>query len=180
MSSPRVIVFARREQDVLNALAWARQNKVALRVRSGRHSLEGWSNVDAGLTQAEIVAALGKHGLVVPTGSEGTVGVAGATLGGGFGMLTRSLGMTCDNLVGAEVVVPSTDGGRIIAANRRDHADLLWALRGAGNGNFGIVTSFTYTVHPLSKVAFLTAKWGDERAGGRSPRDTALRAALRA
>jgi FAD/FMN-containing dehydrogenase len=183
-SNPRVIVFARRDQDVLNALAWARQNKVALRVRSGRHSLEGWSNVDggividvsemkhvevspaarsarvgAGLTQAEIVAALGKHGLAVPTGSEGTVGVAGATLGGGFGMLTRSLGMTCDNLVAADVVVPSTNGARIITANRRHHADLLWALRGAGNGNFGIVTSFTYTVHPLSKVAFLTAKW---------------------
>ena len=114
---PLVIVFAQETQDVVNALTWARQNEVALRVRSGRHSLEGWSNVDngividvselksvridrasrtatvgAGLTQLEAVTTLAKKDLAVTTGTEGTVGLSGATLGGGFGFLTRYLG----------------------------------------------------------------------------------------
>jgi len=127
---PAVIVFARETQDVVNALAWARQNNVTVRVRSGRHSLEGWSNVDhgividvsemksatidaasntatvgAGLNQLEAVTALGKAGFAAPTGTEGTVGLVGATLGGGFGLLTRIFGMASDNLLAAEVVV---------------------------------------------------------------------------
>ena len=129
---PLVIVFAQETQDVVNALTWARQNDVALRVRSGRHSLEGWSNVDngividvselksvridsasriatvgAGLTQLEAVTTLAKKDLAVTTGTEGTVGLSGATLGGGFGFLTRYLGMACDSLMAAEIVVAS-------------------------------------------------------------------------
>src|SRR5258708_34765030 len=137
---PSVIVFARETQDVVNALAWARQNNVTVRVRSGRHSLEGWSNVDhgividvsemksatidmasstatvgAGLNQMEAVTELGKAGVAAPTGTEGTVGLVGATLGGGFGLLTRTFGMACDNLLAAEVVVASnTDGAEAI------------------------------------------------------------------
>ncbi|MFI6761925.1 FAD-binding oxidoreductase [Micromonospora sp. NPDC050417] len=182
---PLVIVFAQNTQDVVNALTWARQNDVALRVRSGRHSLEGWSNVDngividvselksthidtatntarvgAGLNQLEAVTALGEQGLAVTTGTEGSVGLSGATLGGGFGFLTRYLGMACDNLIGAEIVIPSgADGAKAIEVDLRNHADLLWALRGAGNGNFGIVTSLTYKVTPLSSVAYLQATW---------------------
>jgi len=182
---PLVIVFAQQTQDVVNALTWARQNDVALRVRSGRHSLEGWSNVDngividvselksaqintasstatvgAGLNQTEAVNALGKQGLAAPTGTEGTVGLVGATLGGGFGLLTRSLGMACDNLMAAEVVVPSgADGARAIRVDQNNNSDLLWALRGAGNGNFGIVTSLTYQLHPLTSVTYVTATW---------------------
>jgi FAD/FMN-containing dehydrogenase len=182
---PLVIVFAQETQDVVNALAWARQNDVALRVRSGRHSLEGWSNVDngividvselksahidtasriatvgAGLSQLEAVATLAKKDLAVTTGTEGTVGLSGATLGGGFGFLTRYLGMACDSLTAAEVVVPSgAKGAKVIKADSRTHADLLWALRGAGNGNFGIVTSLTYKATPLKSVTYLQAKW---------------------
>ncbi len=129
---PLVIVFAQETQDVVNALTWARRNDVALRVRSGRHQLEGWSNVDngividiselksaridtasltatvgAGLSQLEAVTTLAKHDLAVTTGSEGSVGLSGATLGGGFGFLTRYLGMACDSLMGAEIVVAS-------------------------------------------------------------------------
>ncbi|MBF9132152.1 FAD-binding oxidoreductase [Plantactinospora sp. S1510] len=182
---PLVIVFAQETQDVVNALTWARQNDVALRVRSGRHSLEGWSNVDngividvselkstqidaasrvarvgAGLNQLEAVTALGEQDLAVTTGTEGSVGLSGATLGGGLGFLTRYLGMACDSLIGAEIVVASgADGAKAIEVDLRHHSDLLWALRGAGNGNFGIVTSLTYRVTPLRSVAYLQATW---------------------
>ncbi|WP_211246371.1 FAD-binding oxidoreductase [Amycolatopsis taiwanensis] len=182
---PLVIVFAQEAQDVVNALTWARQNDVALRVRSGRHSLEGWSNVDngividvselksvqidtasrtatvgAGLNQLEAVTALGKKGLAAPTGTEGSVGLSGATLGGGFGLLTRYLGMACDHLTAAEIVVASgADGAGAIKVDLQDNLDLLWALRGAGNGNFGIVTSLTYKVTPLTSVAYVQATW---------------------
>lgn len=182
---PLVIVYAQNTQDVVNALTWARQNDVALRVRSGGHSLEGWSNVDnglvidvselksahidtasrtatvgAGLNQLEAVTTLAKRNLAVTTGTEGSVGLSGATLGGGFGFLTRYLGMACDSLIGAEVVVPSgADCAKVIKTDLRNHSDLLWALRGAGNGNFGIVTSLTYKASPLKSVAYLQATW---------------------
>jgi FAD/FMN-containing dehydrogenase len=182
---PLVIVFAQETRDVVNALAWARQNDVALRVRSGRHSLEGWSNVDngividvselksahidtasrtatvgAGLSQLEAVTTLAKKDLAVTTGTEGTVGLSGATLGGGFGFLTRYLGMACDSLMAAEVVVPSgTRSAKVIKADSKSNSDLLWALRGAGNGNFGIVTSLTYKATPLNSVTYLQATW---------------------
>ncbi|MGC4879099.1 FAD-binding oxidoreductase [Micromonospora sp. DT43] len=182
---PLVIVFAQNTQDVVNALTWARQNDVALRVRSGRHSLEGWSNVDngividvselksthidyasrtarvgAGLNQLEAVTALGEHDLAVTTGTEGSVGLSGATLGGGLGFLTRYLGMACDSLIGAEIVVAwGSNGAKAIEVDLHNHEDLLWALRGAGNGNFGIVTSLTYRVAPLRSVAYVQATW---------------------
>jgi len=184
-SYPLVIVFAETTQDVVNAITWARQNNVALRARSGRHCLEGWSNlsggividvsemksarldpaartvtVGAGFTQGEIVTILGQESFAVPTGGEATVGLAGATLGGGLGFLTRNFGMACDNLMAAEVVVPSgDDGAKVITADEHLNPDLLWALRGAGNGNFGIVTSFTYRMHPLKQVSLLEAQW---------------------
>ncbi|WP_225822400.1 FAD-binding oxidoreductase [Streptomyces naphthomycinicus] len=182
---PLVIVFAQKTQDVVNALTWARQNDVALRIRSGRHSLEGWSNVDSGLVidiselksvhidsaarvatvgsglnQLEAVTTLAKQNFAVTTGTEGSVGLVGATLGGGFGFLTRWLGMACDSLIGAEVVV--AEGGecaKVIKADLNHNADLLWALRGAGNGNFGIVTSLTYKLAPLKSVTYMQVTW---------------------
>jgi FAD/FMN-containing dehydrogenase len=182
---PAMIVFAQETRDVVNALAWARQHGVPLRVRSGGHCLEGWSSVDdgividvsemksvtmdpasntaivgAGLNQLEAVTALGRFGFAAPTGTEGTVGLVGATLGGGFGLLTRAFGMASDNLISAEVVVASgADGAEVIVADEHENADLLWALRGAGNGNFGIVTALTYRVHQLTQTIYLTATW---------------------
>ncbi|WP_326611479.1 FAD-binding oxidoreductase [Streptomyces scopuliridis] len=182
---PLVIVYAQNTQDVVNALTWARQHDVALRVRSGGHSLEGWSNVDngividvselksahidtaartatvgAGLNQLEAVTTLAKKNLAVTTGTEGSVGLAGATLGGGFGFLTRYLGMACDSLIGAEIVVAEgADCAKVIRADLKNHSDLLWALRGAGNGNFGIATSLTYKVAPLKSVTYVQATW---------------------
>ncbi|MGW4562191.1 FAD-binding oxidoreductase [Streptomyces sp. NPDC004561] len=182
---PLVIVFAQNTQDVVNALTWARQNDVALRIRSGRHALEGWSNVDSGLVidiselksvhidsgariatvgsglnQLEAVTTLAKKNFAVTTGTEGSVGLSGATLGGGFGFLTRWLGMACDSLIGAEIVV--AEGGecaKVVKVDLDHHSDLLWALRGAGNGNFGIVTSLTYKLAPLKSVTYLQATW---------------------
>jgi len=183
--SPEAIVYCSQTQDVVNALAWARRRGVAVRVRSGGHCLEGWSAVDdgvvidvsrlksadidtasstatvgAGLKQLEAVTALGNAGYAAPTGTEGTVGLTGATLGGGFGLLTRAFGMASDNLLAAEVVVaPAGGGATTIVVDEENNADLLWALRGAGNGNFGIVTSLTYRIHPLTQTIYLTATW---------------------
>jgi FAD/FMN-containing dehydrogenase len=184
-SHPEAVVFCAETADVVNALTWARRNGIGVRIRSGRHCLEGWSAVDgglvidvsrmksaeidsesatvtvgAGLNQSEAVTALGNAGFAAPTGTEGTVGLVGATLGGGFGLLTRRFGMASDNLVAAEVVVaPAGGGARALVADEQNSSDLLWALRGAGNGNFGIVTSLTYTIHPLKQAIHVTATW---------------------
>ncbi|MUL65165.1 FAD-binding protein [Mycobacterium sp. CBMA 234] len=192
-NQPTAVVFARETTDVVNALTWARQHDLPVRARSGRHCLEGWSTVNggvvidvshmksaaidatsrtatvgAGLNQSEAVAALGRAGFAAPTGTEGSVGLVGATLGGGFGLLTRAFGMACDNLLSAEVVVASAHGDtEVIVADDTHHPDLLWALRGAGNGNFGIVTSMTYAIHPLAQAIHVVARWPglDDLAG---------------
>ena len=182
---PEAVVFCGETQDVVNALTWARQNDVPVRIRSGGHCLEGWSVVDdglvidvsrlksaaideasmtatvgAGLNQLEAVTALGRTGCAAPTGTEGTVGLVGATLGGGFGLLTRKFGMASDNLLAAEVVIaPAGGGATTIIADEENNADLLWALRGAGNGNFGVVTSLTYRTHPLTQTTYVVATW---------------------
>ncbi len=182
---PLVIVFCQNAIDVLNALTWARQNGVALRPRSGRHSLEGWSSVDggviidvsaikgvsvdpgsqtatvgAGLNQGEIIAALGQSNRTLPTGAEATVGVAGATLGGGIGFLSRSMGLSCDNLLGLDMVIPQgKKGAQLIHVDGSNYSDLLWASRGGGGGNFGIATSFTFKTFPLPTVVHFTVTW---------------------
>ena len=189
---PAAIVFCDLAQDVINAVTWARHEGIALRARSGRHSLDGWSSLDGGLVvdvsrmksvtideatrtatvgtglmQKEAVPALGQRGFVMPTGSEGGVGLGGVVLGGGFGLLTRNLGLASDNLLAAEVVVP--DGARsakIVRATEHDNSDLLWACRGGGGGNFGIATSYTLQLHELKHVEFAIVRWtGHEHLG---------------
>jgi FAD/FMN-containing dehydrogenase len=187
---PQAIVFCNVAQDVVHAVEWARQEGIALRARSGRHSLDGWSSLDGGLvvdvsrmksvtidetagtatvgtglTQKETVPALGQRGFVIPTGSEGGVGLGGVVLGGGFGLLTRNLGLASDNLLAAEVVVP--DGARSAKeATEHSNSDLLWACRGGGGGNFGIATSYTLKLHELNHVEFAIARWiGHEHLG---------------
>jgi FAD/FMN-containing dehydrogenase len=120
------------------------------------------ATVQTGATQGAVVKALGKRGYTIPSGGEGTPGIGGVTLGGGIGLLARSMGLACDHLVGVEMVIPSgRQGARVIRADERHNADLLWASRGGGGGNFGIATSYTFEFRPISTVTIYEATWGE-------------------
>ena len=178
---PLVIVFAQETKDVTNAILWARHWDVPIRMRSGRHSYEGLSVVDSGIVidvsemlqldverrnetvtlqtgfrDSAIDEILGSEGLAVPTGLCPTTGVAGYTLGGGQSKLSRSLGLIIDNLLELEMVDAD---GRVIRANANHNADLFWASRGGGGGNFGITTSFRFRTHSIDTVAFANIGW---------------------
>lgn len=182
---PRVIVFCRRTQDVINAVKWARERGVRLRARSGRHSYEGFSSVNGGIIidvsemnkikvdrkkkvaivqtgnpLARVYQKLWDKRVALPAGTAPDVGVAGLTLGGGIGLLSRKYGLTCDNLKQVKMVVASGRyGAKTIVANRKKHSDLLWASRGGGGGNFGIATAYTFRVRPISTVSIYSVSW---------------------
>lgn len=102
--------------------------------------------------------------MAIPAGTAPDVGVAGLTLGGGIGLLSRKYGLTCDNLKQVKMVVASGRyGAKTIVANRKKHSDLLWASRGGGGGNFGVATEYTFRVRPISSVSIysITWKWAD-------------------
>ncbi len=178
---PRVIVFCQRVLDVINAVKWARETHTPIRVRCGRHSYEAFSivnkgividvsemnkvllekskgiaSIQAGATLLPLYKVLWHKGVTIPGGTCPTVGISGLTLGGGFGMLTRKMGLLCDNLLAIQMVNAK---GQIVYADQRVNSDLLWASRGGGGGNFGIVTSFVFKVHPVSNVAVYTITW---------------------
>src|SRR5207245_9237131 len=116
--------------------------------------------VDAGCTSGDVDHATHAFGLAVPFGIVSSTGVAGLTLGGGTGYLTRKHGLTIDNLLEADVVLAD---GRIVTANKSENADLYWGLRGGG-GNFGIVTSFLFQAHPVNMVYAGPVFWDIENA----------------
>ncbi len=170
---PAAIARCVSAQDVRAAILFGAETRIPLAVRSGGHSISGASSCDAGLVvdltamtrvdvdararmaRAEPGVLLGAfdvatqaHGLATTMGVNSDTGIAGLTLGGGLGRLGRSVGLACDNLLAADVVLAD---GRIVRASKDDHPDLFWALRGGG-GNFGVVTSFVYQLHPLGPV----------------------------
>ncbi len=170
---PAVIARCRITQDVVSVVRFARESALPLAVRSGGHSLAGLSSCDDGImldlslmrdvvvdadartarvapgaTWADFDAATQAHGLASTGGLISHTGVAGLTLGGGIGWLMRMYGLAADNLSAAEVVTASGD---IVRSDATEEPELLWGLRGGG-GNFGVVTSFEYRLHPVGPV----------------------------
>jgi FAD/FMN-containing dehydrogenase len=167
---PGLIVRCLGAADVIRTVRFARDNELLVAVRGGGHNIAGSAicdggvvidlsqmksvRVDAAAQQAWVepgatLADLDKEtqafGLAVPTGINSTTGVAGLTLGGGFGWITRKFGLTIDNLLSADVV---TADGNLVHATTKENPDLFWALRGGG-GNFGVVTAFEFQLHKL-------------------------------
>ena len=170
---PALIARAHSTADVLTVVRFARERGMEISIRGGGHSAAGHAVADGapmldlsamkaievdpaartavagpGLVWRELDAATQEFGLATTGGVVGSTGIAGLTLGGGIGFLDRLAGLTCDNLLAAEVV---TADGHLLRASADSHPDLFWALRGGG-GNFGVVTSFTYRLHPVTQA----------------------------
>ncbi|WP_246682924.1 FAD-binding oxidoreductase [Mesorhizobium sp. B2-1-3A] len=167
---PGAIVFCANSDDVVHAVSHARSKGWLVAVRSGGHNVAGLSvcndgividlsrmkkiivdpgrriaRAEAGVNLGEFDAATQTHGLATTMGVNSDTGIAGLTLGGGFGKLGRKHGLSCDNLIAAEIV---TADGQLLRTSAGEHPDLFWALRGGG-GNFGIVTAFEYRLHTV-------------------------------
>ncbi|MEV0056074.1 FAD-binding oxidoreductase [Saccharopolyspora shandongensis] len=170
---PQVVVQCRNAGDVAAAVGYARENGLDLAVRGGGHSVPGFGTCDDGVvidlapmrgvrvvpgsraaraeggaTWGDVDAATHAFGLATTGGIISSTGVGGLTLGGGIGHLARGQGLTCDNLISADVV---TARGELVVADEHRHADLFWALRGGG-GNFGVVTSFEFRLTPVRDI----------------------------
>ncbi|WP_100500458.1 FAD-binding oxidoreductase [Geodermatophilus chilensis] len=170
---PHLIVRCAGTDDVVAAVRYAAESGRAVAVRGGGHSVPGFGTADdavvvdlsamqavdvdpqartasagGGTTWGRFNDATAASGLATTGGIISTTGIGGLTLGGGIGYLTRGAGLSCDNLVAAEVV---TADGRVVTADEGEHADLFWALRGGG-GNFGVVTRFTFRLHPVDQI----------------------------
>jgi len=169
-SRPALIARCRNAADVIRSVDFARAHDLLVSVRGAGHNIAGNSladggflidlsqmtnvevdeqaktaRVEPGATLGDVDAATQAFGLATPTGINSTTGIAGLTLGGGFGWLSRSYGMTIDNLLSADVV---TAEGELVTASKSSHPDLFWGIRGGG-GNFGIVTSFEFRLHEV-------------------------------
>ena len=178
--APRVRVVAGSAKAVSTTMGWATNNGLKFAIRSGGHSYEGFSQspdlvIDArGMTGIKLAAdkksvsigsgsslesvyqALWSSNLAIPAGTCFPVGVAGHSLGGGFGLLGRPFGLACDSILSMEVVDAS---GQIRNVSGQENPDLFWALRGGGNGNFAVVTNFNFRTSPVGMVAKFLITW---------------------
>ncbi|MCP1337890.1 FAD-binding oxidoreductase [Futiania mangrovi] len=168
--TPGLAVRALGTSDIREAVAFARDNGLLIAIRAGGHQIAGHAvadgallldlsqmrsvhvdpqartaRVEPGCLLSDVDRETQLHGLAVPVGINSTTGISGLTLGGGFGWITRKFGMTIDNLISADVV---TADGEILKASADENPDLFWALRGGG-GNFGVVSSFEFRLHPV-------------------------------
>jgi hypothetical protein len=176
---PQGIVMAENAKDVAASIAFARERGMPFTARCGGHSYGGYSvckglvidvssmgqvevtgsgtaEIGAGTTLIDVAAGLAQSGVMIPGGTCGSVGISGLTMGGGQGVTGRRFGLTCDSLTGATVVRAD---GRVLTCDGNTNADLFWALRGGGGGNFGIVTSFTFQTHAVTRITTFSLSW---------------------
>ncbi len=180
---PQAVVRCAAPEDVVEVIAVARRHGIHTATRSGGHSFAGYSSttgividvtpmhsvvaangvaqVGAGARLGEMYERLLADGVTVPSGTCPSVGIGGITLGGGHGILGRSYGLTLDHLLGAQVVLAD---GHVAECDERHHADLLWALRGAGAGHLGVVTAFTFRTRPASSMTNFRLVWPQAHA----------------
>jgi len=175
---PAGIAYCASPHDVATCLAFVRRHGVPVAARCGGHSYAGWSSttglivdvtpmagvsvsggtavVGAGTRLIDFYNGLAASGCAVPGGSCPTVGIAGLTLGGGVGVVSRAYGLTSDNVQSLEIV---TADGQVRTASPSRNPDLYWACRGGGGGNFGVVTSFTFRTHPIGEIVLFFMSW---------------------
>ncbi|MEU6092997.1 FAD-binding oxidoreductase [Streptomyces sp. NPDC047085] len=183
---PAAVAYVAHADDIRTTLAYAHAHHVKVAIRNGGHSYAGYSSGDgrlildvsrlnrirvsggqavvgAGSKLIDVYRALAAKGVTIPAGSCPTVGVSGLVLGGGHGVASRAYGLTCDSLTRATVI---TAEGTQVTADAQHHPDLFWALRGAGNGNFGVVTELQFKTHPAPQAvtAYLTWSWSKAAA----------------
>lgn len=180
LKRPQAIVLAKTPAGVASVVGWVRAKGVPFSVRGGGHSYEALSlsdslvidtrlmsdvrldvaagtlSVGGGATLGQAYQAAGARDLAIAGGSCPTVGVAGNTLGGGYGFLGRQYGMACDNLISVELVDAA---GRVVMADARNNADLFWACRGAGGGSFGVATRFVFRCHSVAQATVFGVGW---------------------
>ncbi|MGW3202589.1 FAD-binding oxidoreductase [Streptomyces sp. NPDC001135] len=183
---PAAVAYAAHPDDIRTTLAYAHAHGIRVSIRNGGHSYAGYSSGDnrlvldvsrlnrirvsggtavvgAGSKLIDVYRALAAKGVTIPAGSCPTVGVSGLVLGGGHGVASRAYGLTCDSLTQATLI---TADGTQVTADARNHSDLFWALRGAGNGNFGVVTELQFKTHPAPQAvtAYMTWPWAKAAA----------------
>jgi FAD/FMN-containing dehydrogenase len=183
---PSIIVYCFDSSDVANAILWSIEQGIELRVRSGGHDYEGYSSgtcklvidtscmdkievntcddtvrVQAGTRLLSLYECLYQYGYTFPGGTCPTVAISGLVLGGGIGLSTRCLGLTADSLLEANMIDFS---GRNLTANYDCNAELFWGLKGAGGGNFGVVTDYTFSLKKVDKITVIQLRWDDNKA----------------
>jgi FAD/FMN-containing dehydrogenase len=180
---PQAVVLCANPQDISQTIWFAGRHGLACAARSGGHCFAGRSatrgvvidvapmgavsvsggvaTVGAGARLGAVYESLQEHGLAIPAGTCPPVGIAGLTLGGGLGILGRNYGVTSDHLIGAQIVLAD---GRVLDCDEHHQEDLFWALRGAGAGNFGVVTSLVFRTVPAPQATNFHLTWPPARA----------------